>query len=45
MERSDALPTKLNKNEKELLKALAKERGESVEVDSNLWDEIKHSFS
>jgi molecular chaperone DnaJ len=39
------VPTKLNKNEKELLKALAKERGESVEVDSNLWDEIKHSFS
>lgn len=37
-------PKKLSKKEKELLKQLAQERGESVEVDQNLWDSLKDSF-
>ena len=38
------VPKKLSKKEKELLKQLAKERGESVEIDEGLWDSIKESF-
>jgi molecular chaperone DnaJ len=38
------IPNKLTKNEKELLKQLADERGESVEVDQGFWDSIKDSF-
>lgn len=38
------VPSKLSKKEKELLKDLARERGESVEVDQNLWDNIKENF-
>jgi molecular chaperone DnaJ len=37
-------PAKLSKNEKDLLKQLAAERGESVEVDQGLWENIKDSF-
>jgi molecular chaperone DnaJ len=38
------VPNKLSKKEKELLKALADERGETVEVDQGLWESIKDSF-
>jgi molecular chaperone DnaJ len=38
------IPGKLTKREKELLKQLAEERGESVEVDHGFWDNIKNSF-
>jgi molecular chaperone DnaJ len=38
------VPTKLSKKESQLLKELAKLRGESVEVDEGLWDSIKKSF-
>jgi len=37
-------PSKLTKKEKELLKELAAERGESVEVDQGFWDSIKNNF-
>lgn len=37
-------PSKLSKKEKDLLKALADERGEAVEVDQGFWDSIKDSF-
>lgn len=39
------VPKKLGKKEKELLKQLAQERGESVYIDDSLWDDIKHSFN
>ena len=39
------VPQKLSKKEKELLRQLASERGETVEVDEGLWDNIKESFS
>lgn len=38
------VPKKLSKIEKQILKQLADERGESVEVDQGLWDNIKDSF-
>lgn len=38
------VPNKLSKKESQLLKDLAKLRGESVEVDSGLWDSIKGNF-
>jgi molecular chaperone DnaJ len=38
------VPKKLSKKERELLKELAAERGESVEIDQSLWDSIKDSF-
>lgn len=38
------IPQKLSKKEKELLKELAKERGESVEVDQGFWETIKDTF-
>ena len=38
------VPGKLSKKEKELLKQLAGERGETVLVDENLWDNIKDTF-
>ncbi len=38
-------PAKLSKKEKELLKQLAQERGESVEVDENFWNSIKETFN
>jgi len=38
------VPKKLGKKEKELLKALAEEKGESVEVDDGLWNSIKKGF-
>ena len=38
------VPSKLSKKEKELLKQLASERGETVQVDEGLWDNIKDSF-
>jgi len=38
------VPKKLSKNEKQLLKQLADERGESVEIDQSLWENIKDSF-
>lgn len=38
------VPNKLNKRERELLKQLAEESGETVAVDHNFWDEIKNSF-
>jgi molecular chaperone DnaJ len=37
-------PAKLSKKEKELLKQLAGERGESVNVDESLWENIRDSF-
>lgn len=37
-------PSKLSKKEKELLKKLGEEQGESVEVDQGFWDSIKDSF-
>lgn len=33
-------PTKLSKNEKELFKKLAEEKGESVDIDDSLWSKI-----
>jgi len=38
------IPKKLSKKEKELLKELAEERGEVVEVDPGFWESIKGSF-
>ena len=38
------VPKKLSKKEKQLLNELAKERGESVEIDQGLWESIKGSF-
>ncbi|OGE77973.1 MAG: molecular chaperone DnaJ [Candidatus Doudnabacteria bacterium RIFCSPHIGHO2_01_FULL_46_14] len=37
-------PQKLNKKEKELLKALAEESGETVNINKSFWDKIKDSF-
>ena len=37
-------PKKLSKKEKELLKEIAQERGETVQIDDSLWDSIKESF-
>ena len=37
-------PGKLSKKEKDLLKQLAQERGESVEVDQGFWENIKDGF-
>lgn len=37
-------PNKLTKKETELLKELAKAKGESVEVDEGFWNSIKNSF-
>ncbi|OGE76174.1 MAG: molecular chaperone DnaJ [Candidatus Doudnabacteria bacterium RIFCSPHIGHO2_02_FULL_48_21] len=37
-------PQKLTKKEKELLKALSDESGESVKVNKSFWDKIKDSF-
>jgi molecular chaperone DnaJ len=39
------VPLKLSKKEKDLLKKLAEERGETVEIDDSLWNNIKESFS
>jgi len=39
------VPGKLSKKEKELLKELADERGEVVEVDPGFWDSIRGTFS
>ncbi len=38
------VPQRLSKKEKELLKQLASERGEAVNVDESLWENIKGSF-
>lgn len=38
------VPQKLSKKEKSLLKDLAEERGEVVNIDDNLWNTIKESF-
>ncbi len=38
------VPNKLSRKEKELLKQLAAERGETVQIDENLWDSIKNNF-
>lgn len=37
-------PNKLTKKETEILKELAKAKGESVEVDEGFWNSIKNSF-
>lgn len=37
-------PAKLSKKEKDILKQLAGERGEAVNVDEGLWESIKDSF-
>ena len=39
------VPGKLSKKEREILKELAKERGEVFEVDQNFWDDIKSTFN
>jgi hypothetical protein len=39
------VPSKLSKKEKELLKQLASERGETVNVDEGFWENIKDSLS
>lgn len=39
------VPQKLSKKEKDLLKQLAGERGETVNIDENLWDNIKESLA
>ncbi|MEK7618554.1 MAG: molecular chaperone DnaJ [Patescibacteria group bacterium] len=39
------VPSKLNKKEKDLLKQMAEERGETVEIDEGLWENIKGSFN
>lgn len=38
------VPNKLNRQEKELLKQMAEQRGETVEVDESFWNSIKDSF-
>jgi molecular chaperone DnaJ len=38
------IPSKLSKKEKDLLKQLAAERGEAVNVDESLWENIKGNF-
>jgi molecular chaperone DnaJ len=38
------VPKKLSKKERDLLKQLAAERGEVVNVDESFWDSIKESF-
>jgi molecular chaperone DnaJ len=38
------VPSKLSKKEKDLLKQLAQERGEAVEVDHSLWENIKDNL-
>jgi molecular chaperone DnaJ len=38
------IPKKLSKKEKDLLKELAEENGEVVQVDHSFWDTIKDSF-
>ncbi len=38
------IPNKLSKREKDLLKDMAEERGEVVEVDKGFWEHIKDSF-
>ena len=38
------VPGKLSKKETDLLKELAKARGETVEVDKGFWDSIKDKF-
>src|SRR3989338_348382 len=37
-------PTKLSKREKELLKKMAEEKGELVDIEENVWDKIKGQF-
>jgi len=37
-------PTKLSKKEKELLKKMAEEKGELVDIEENVWDKIKGQF-
>ena len=39
------VPKKLSKKEKTLLKEMAEERGEVVQIDDNLWESIKDSLS
>jgi len=39
------IPSKLNKKEKELLKQIAEEQGEVVQVDEGFWQGIKDTFS
>lgn len=39
------VPQKLSKKEKSILKQLADERGESVEINDDLWQNIKNSFN
>lgn len=39
------VPAKLSKKEKQLLKQLAEERGETVEVDPGFWDGIRDTFN
>ena len=38
------VPSKLSKKEKDLLKQLASERGETVNIDESLWENIKGNF-
>jgi molecular chaperone DnaJ len=38
------VPSKLSKKEKELLKQLASERGETVNIDESLWENIKGNY-
>ena len=38
------VPKKLSKHEKELLKQLAQENGETVQIDEGLWESLKDSF-
>jgi DnaJ-class molecular chaperone len=38
------VPKKLSKKEKTLLKEMAEERGEVVEVDKGFWENIKDNF-
>lgn len=38
------IPSKLSKREKELLKQLAEDRGETVEVDKGFWDNIRNNI-
>jgi len=37
-------PTKLSRREKELLKKMADEKGELVDIEENVWDKIKGQF-
>lgn len=39
------IPKKLSKKEKEMLKEIAQERGEVVEVNNDFWEDIKKTFS